>query len=248
MDLNERPDDAGFLRHPWEVVRAEFFTRVLGEIIGSRPTALLDVGAGDGWFASQLVERYPTLSVTCFDPGYGENPPPGHDRLRFISEEPAGRFGILTLLDVIEHVEDDTRLLGDSRERLDPGGYLVISVPAWPRLFSRHDVALKHFRRYTPALARERLQSSGFEVLQGGGLFYSLLAPRSIGVMLERLRTRSQAPSGEADHALEWRGGRSSRRLIETALRADTRLSQLTAGMNLQIPGLSWWGLCRRMS
>ena len=51
MDLSELPDRE-FLRHPWELARARFFAGELRRSgLLSGPQRLLDVGAGDGWFA-----------------------------------------------------------------------------------------------------------------------------------------------------------------------------------------------------
>ncbi len=55
------------------------------------------------------------------------------------------------MLDVIEHVEDDVGFVRDVVDgSLAPGGWVLVSVPAYQSLFSSHDRALKHFRRYAP--------------------------------------------------------------------------------------------------
>lgn len=248
MDLTEIPEGETFLRHPWELVRGRFFADVLRPLLSGRAVTLLDAGAGDGWFAQRLADEHPSLSVICFDPGYvGDTRPANSDgRVTYVATQPPGPFGVITLLDVLEHVEDDAALLRDLVGVLEPGGYLLVSVPTWPSLFSEHDVALQHFRRYVPRELVALLRRAGVAVLQSGGLFHSLLAPRALGVLVERARGQESRSNGDADHVLKWNGGRRSRRLAMAVLGADARVSRLAADKQLQIPGLSCWALCQR--
>ncbi|NOX42947.1 MAG: class I SAM-dependent methyltransferase [Gammaproteobacteria bacterium] len=55
---------------------------------------------------------------------------------------------VVLLADVLEHIEDDTGFLGDIIESLKPGTLIIITVPAHKILWSNHDVALGHKRRY----------------------------------------------------------------------------------------------------
>jgi SAM-dependent methyltransferase len=250
MDLNEIPASERFARHPWETVRAAFFLDRVGEVIADRPgPRILDAGSGDAWFARQMVGRFARVSVTCFDPGYtvGANVlPTPEPRLEFTAVEPLGRFDAVTLLDVLEHVEDDVRFVGWLVERLEPGGELVISVPAWQALFSRHDAALLHFRRYRPRRLAAMLEDAGLEILESGGLFHSLLPARALLVGAERLRRARTAGEVDPQHALQWRGGPRSRHVLESVLKADSGLSRLASRRAMPLPGLSWWARCRR--
>lgn len=73
-------------------------------------------------------------------------------------------FDIVTMLDVLEHVENDTAAVREIFRVLKPGGAFVLSVPAYQKLWSAHDEALHHFRRYEYSGLRTVLQSGGFEV------------------------------------------------------------------------------------
>jgi SAM-dependent methyltransferase len=259
LDLTELPAESSFERHPWEIERARFFTGVLAPLVRERTAELLDAGAGDGWFAARLVDQHPRLAVTCFDPGYEDRPPPAWadrggigpaaqtDRLTFVSTLPDGPFDVVTLLDVLEHVPDDATFLARLGATLRPRGHLLISVPAWPVLFSSHDLALAHQRRYLPRRLTGLLEREGFTVTRSGGLFHSLLVARGLAVAAERVRSRSNSRGG-AEHELRWRGGARSARLLGSALRADARVSKLAAARGVQLPGLSWWALCQTRS
>ncbi len=53
-------------------------------------------------------------------------------------------------MDVIEHVEDDFEIFSRLASATKPGGQILITVPADPSLWTRHDVSFGHYRRYTP--------------------------------------------------------------------------------------------------
>ena len=65
-----RVGEAG--RHPWELARARFFRRLIARSIDvSAVRRVLDVGAGDGWFAQELLpDLGPTAEVVCWDVNY----------------------------------------------------------------------------------------------------------------------------------------------------------------------------------
>jgi SAM-dependent methyltransferase len=77
---------------------------------------------------------------------------------------PDAAFDIVTMLDVLEHLEDDAGALREVRRVLRPGGAYVWSVPAYQHLWSAHDEALHHFRRYERRCLAQLLRRSGFRV------------------------------------------------------------------------------------
>ena len=67
---------------------------------------------------------------------------------------------------VLEHIEDDRAALAALRERLSPGGVLIVYVPAFMFLWTRMDANVGHFRRYTKRELATRLEETGFRVVQ----------------------------------------------------------------------------------
>lgn len=89
---------------------------------------------------------------------------------------PPASFDLIALLDVLEHVSDDTAALDAIRARLKPGGFLLLTIPANPWMWSAHDVAHHHHRRYRKQEIRELLKSAGYS-LQLLSYFNTLLFP-----------------------------------------------------------------------
>lgn len=73
-------------------------------------------------------------------------------------------FDCITLLDVLEHIEDDRATLDTVNTLLAPNGQVIITVPAFPFLWGPHDEAHHHQRRYRAQQLRDLLQGSGFEI------------------------------------------------------------------------------------
>src|SRR5205085_1526749 len=85
----------------------------------------------------------------------------------------ACRFGLITALDVLEHIEDDVQAVDDMLAMLAPGGFLFITVPAFQQLWDRHDEINRHYRRYTVPTLRRLLSGRG-EIVSCRYLFHSL--------------------------------------------------------------------------
>ena len=86
-------------------------------------------------------------------------------------------FDLVALLDVIEHIEDDQQILKQVFGALRPGGTVIVTVPAYQWLWSKHDVKNMHFRRYSAASLRAVLERAGFSVTYIGYWNMTLLAP-----------------------------------------------------------------------
>ena len=85
-------------------------------------------------------------------------------------------YDLIALLDVLEHVPDDLGSLRAIHMRLKPGGVLLLTVPANPWMWSAHDAAHHHFRRYTKKQLEELFLRSGLDI-QLLSHFNSLLFP-----------------------------------------------------------------------
>lgn len=103
---------------------------------------------------------------------------------------PDASFQAVVTLDTLEHVPDDVKAMNEICRVLEPGGIVIINVPAFQWLWGPHDVALHHFRRYTPGMLKKRLEGAGFKVLRlSCGVFF--LFPIVVAIRLvEKMNRR----------------------------------------------------------
>lgn len=122
----------------------------------------------------------------------------------FVSE----RFDLIVLLDVLEHVEADQASLDALARLLEPGGRLILTVPAFPFLWSGHDDQHHHFRRYRRPQLRAGIEAAGLEV-QRISYFNTFLFPLVVMVRAFRKFSGSKhsdeeaVPPGSLNAALE---------------------------------------------
>jgi len=255
MDLKELPTRA-FTRHPWEIARANFFLRVLGERITGRELSALDIGAGDGYFAERMVGTLPAVAhLTCFDPAYSETwlqaRAAGEPRLSFTAQKPEGRYDIVIMLDVLEHIDDDQAGLREAASSfLRPRGHILLSVPASEWLYSHHDELLGHKRRYAPVRLRALANEAGLAIVDHGELFASLLIPRAAAKLVEMAGYKhpQQSPPGAARIETSlgtWNHGRRITGMVTAALSMDGACSRIASRMRLPFAGLSTWVLAQ---
>ena len=73
-------------------------------------------------------------------------------------------MGLVVAFDILEHIEEDHVAAGEIFRVLRPGGTALIAVPCDMSLWSAHDVAVGHVRRYTRETLRDVMEKAGFTV------------------------------------------------------------------------------------
>jgi len=102
-----------------------------------------------------------------------------------------GSFDLILATDVLEHIEDDRSVMRELRRVAAPGACLLATVPAYRWLWSQHDDAHHHFRRYTLRDLRKRLRAHGWETVEWSYFNTALLPPIAAVRTLGRRRPPS---------------------------------------------------------
>jgi SAM-dependent methyltransferase len=167
-------------RHWWFLARREIVLAVAERWLPAG-AAVLDMGCGTGFVLVQLQQRYnafgldvsPIALDLCRKRGLSQASLGSPEDLSAVE---ARLFDGVFLLDVLEHLDDDLGALRRVREVLSPGGVVIITVPAFMFLWSRHDEINEHRRRYARGELANLLQRAGLR-LEQVSYFNSYLFP-----------------------------------------------------------------------
>lgn len=178
-----------------EAVRYNRFLEDLVLLHASPGDRVLDFGAGIGTFACSMRER--GLDVQCVevDPDQAEL----ISRLEIpvvnsIEDIPDNSVDYIYSLNVLEHIEEDARVLSELSRCLTPAGKMLIYVPAMQFLFSSMDRKVGHYRRYSRGSLTQVVTRAGFNVKR------SKYAD-SLGVLATLLYKLSNNQSGSINKA-----------------------------------------------
>lgn len=129
-----------------------------------------------------------------------------------------GRFDLVVATDVIEHVDQDGKALDEIRRVLKPGGYALVTVPAFPSLWGMQDTVAHHKRRYRIGPLRNRLVISGLSVERSFYFNFLLFAPIWAARQIIRLGRLRLASEGEVNAPL-------LNRILGAIFSLDTKLA-----------------------
>ncbi|HMU47102.1 MAG TPA: hypothetical protein PKC72_12090, partial [Chitinophagaceae bacterium] len=240
-----------FKRHPWELARLKILLFFLKQ--SKRCFSIVDIGSGDAFLSSGLAHQLPDSRIKAFDINYSEdvlnelsvNVPSNvcltsnFDSLRSISTIDA-----VILMDVLEHIEQPKDLL---HRILKLPGFtektkIIITVPAYQKLFSRHDKELGHFRRYNIKTLESLLQSHKLKLIRKGYCFNSLLLVRIFQFWSEKFR-KSKKVSSNGIH--KWNKGKPTTSFITSVFWIEFKISWYLSRIGIRLPGLTCYSICQ---
>lgn len=231
-------------RHPWETARLKALKNIIGPEI-FEGINVLDIGCGDGYISRCLFEHLQKKELTAVDINLSDEwilelakLTRGIKYQRGMPLE--GEYDLVLLLDVIEHIKSEKDFLANIVDRFVVGkGKILLSVPAFQSIYSRHDVFLGHYRRYNLKGLDELATACGLKVLSAGYLFCTLLLPK---LVLYKLLSIGK----DSDGVGNWNGGKVITNFIEKILNIDNRLLISASRLGIHIPGLTGWVLCEK--
>lgn len=197
---------------------------------------VLDAGCGSGRQLQELT-GYGEISGIELDPdaaALAASRDLGDVRVGRLEELPweDGTFDLITCLDVIEHTPDDRVTLTELRRVAKPGGWLLVTVPAYQALWSLHDVANHHYRRYGRRSLRLAALETGWDIRRLTSFNTVLLPPAAIVRLAQRGRRANGDYTPHVELGPAWLNG-----VLERPLRAEARWlargGTLPAGLSL---------------
>lgn len=138
--------------HWWWAGRQELIKDLL---VSEKPRNILDIGCGTGETLTFMKKVFPgskLLGVDYLPEAVKYTQSRGHSARRADALHlplPAASFDAVLLLDVIEHIKDDSGVIREAKRVLKPGGVIILTAPALQFIWSAHDEGQGHERRYT---------------------------------------------------------------------------------------------------
>lgn len=185
MAILQIPED----KHWWFNTRTRGLLSVLDRFVSrGDDRRVLDVGCGAGNMMHHLsrygrvegVDNYEKPLIVCRQRGYAAQLAPA-ENLPYAD----GTFGLVALLDVVEHCDDDLKVVRECYRVCAPGGYLAVTVPAFQWLWTDNDTINGHKRRYTSAQLAQVLKAAGFVPRRTSYAFF-LVFPLAAGLLVVR--------------------------------------------------------------
>lgn len=198
-------------KHFWYIGRHRFLSvayKWVLDRIGNPTPSVLDAGAGAGGWVRYLLQRNDVRTVRLAAGDSSEaslaelSKVPGLEKAyqldlyRLLWKD---RWDCVFSLDVIEHLDDDRRALEELYRALKPGGYLVLTVPAFRFFWSYNDVFARHKRRYTKVDISKLAEVVGFQVVRQR-YFMMFLSPLLWISRLRKPRVDFENPDEVAKH------------------------------------------------
>jgi SAM-dependent methyltransferase len=200
--------------HFWFAGRRALVQRLLDRHVQRGANAALDVGCGTGSFLP-VLSRYADR-VVGVDPLGGHHDEIIAGEAEHLPFEQAS-FDLAVALDVLEHV-DDRAAVRELARVLRPGGWAIVTVPAFPGLWSERDELAAHRRRYRRAALVDLFESAGFAVAETAYyqfmLFPLVLVSRAVGRVRPRTTELEEQPAPRVNRLL--------RRLCELEVQLGT--------------------------
>ena len=143
-------------RHWWFGGRMNIIKDLLNNIVPPfKDHIVIDIGCGTGGVIANLSKEYQVIGIDPSKDGtdFAKALQPDLEIIHGYFAQHFRQYKVdakaYLMLDVLEHVENDNKLLSEAISIMSPGSYLIITVPANLSMWSPHDVSYGHFRRYT---------------------------------------------------------------------------------------------------
>lgn len=188
-----------YQRHWWWRAREALLLREIGRRAPAGGwRTILDVGCGDGLFFDRLRPFGDPWGVEV-DASLVPADSPYRPRIHIGGFDETfrapGPIGLVLMLDVLEHLHEPVQALRQARDLLAPDGNVLITVPAFPVLWTRHDDLNQHVLRYTRATLDRVVRGAGLIPVSSRYLFHWLFPSKLMVRALERLALSAGRPA-----------------------------------------------------
>jgi SAM-dependent methyltransferase len=175
-----------YSNHWWFQARKKIIETIIKKNIVKKNINILDFGSGSG-VNVDMLSKYGRVNI--FEPHL---PTQNFLRRKFnskkysvIKEYTKKKFDLILLADVLEHIKNDKKIIQNLKKSLKNNGFILITVPSYKFLFSKKDLILGHYRRYSKSEVLSLFKN--FEIVRLTFFNFILFFPISFTILLFKL-------------------------------------------------------------
>lgn len=250
MDLNETTEEV-LNRHPWELSRTGCVLNALSGYMDDlhknrKSKCYINIGAGDLYFDGVLLAKYKDDELYAVDLAYKDlvSEETNIHKFHYFEEIGNQKFDYAIMMDSLEYMENDVDYVTKVSSHLRKGGYFFFTLPAFPVLYSEHDVHVKNLRRYSRKSFYEVIhQVPGLKIKEDFNFYTALFLIRFFQKFLHLPIDKNQKVT--AHWYFKEKG--LITRFFTGLLNLDFAVNKAFSKIGIRLPGLSMLAVCRKV-
>ena len=147
-----------------------------------------------------------------------------------------GQFDVIGCFDVLEHINEDTQVILELTKALKQNGYLIITVPQYPSLWSEIDEIDCHKRRYRKKELTEKIQNAGLRIVDLNCFTFSLFPVMAISRFFRKRKQKKYIPDTVKNRTNPEYPEIAINSYLNGLLRFIMRADEWLIGKNIKLP------------
>ncbi len=194
----------------WCVARREIILSLILKFKLSKEAHILDIGCSGGCLIQELIKKgfKNVYGVDISEQSIAQCKKKGLKNIENMDASDMcfnnNTFDLIISSDNLEHLKNDQEVLRDWNRVLKPNGILIVFVPAYKFLWSVHDTANYHFRRYSKWELCNKLLRANYSIVRCSYWDFILFTPIGMTILLSKLFVRKSVYSNKIYSVPVW--------------------------------------------
>lgn len=183
----------------WFISRNRVIQHLFKKYIGAKKVNILEIGCGTGYVLKGLEKKFPKYTLKGSEIHvegikFAQKRLPNIEFVQLDATEMPfeNEFDAIGAFDVLEHIEEDEKVMEEVNKSLKSKGYFIISVPQYQWMWSITDAIAFHKRRYHRKELKEKLEKAGFELKYMTSFVFTLFPMMYLSRLLKKKSKNDQ--------------------------------------------------------
>lgn len=226
-------------QHPWKLSRGKCILNILKK---KSLHNVADIGVNDMFYTNKL-KKIAAGKIYAVDIFFPENETVKNNItcLNDVGKLQDNSLDCVVMMDVLEHIENDSLFFGNVINKLKDDGIILITVPAWQFLFSVHDARVSHYRRYNRKQLLSLLKHKTIKIERCHYFYTSLFLVRLLIYFFKKDKFVG------IDENYKYPETHIITKMITTILNMDFMINKILDKIFIHLPGLSLVAVCKKV-